>query len=652
MDYDNQIEKILSLIKNNDDQGFINLIKDLDEKKEFIPLYEYLRNEYNYEYVKQFEKKLMESDETLNIFGSNFPYKLFIKIFYDDYNLKYRIRKDLIANMLLAFSESFDDMYYFIEFLEKAIDEKDDEMIEGFYDIFKNNIGYTEKSMMIDSGNAKTAQKIIDENYNKYSTEIAKFLLSDYVVRKEQEKIRKMFEERSTFKSDFNVIDLSGPSKSKYESIEPLFEKILFDYVDSKEKLYGKKVVMFDKDKKYSMNYDYFIRNLIYSSYSFFKEGERYFMSKFLADKLDVKECHLPEIYVVRKKENVNIFEVFYNNSINTVDFDIRFKGDLNDKQKEIIHDMINRLNKCSYGFQAINNGIIDKTGKITHSHAGYSFFEKIENNINIYYYEPHGTDQFTSTSSRMGMRQFLEYYARQIEQLYPNLKVNVDFVYSGCLRGLQTYTSEYDIGMCQSWTFFWMFLVSKTLDYIKKNNINLTVKQWLPLIEQYFTEEVSKEKVYNLLISFISQLYLDFYNENEAFNSHIKKRLREYYLKPKFIKKGFEEGIQIEDITGREIYELEKMKKEYKEYVNKLAVLTEDFVKRQEALKDVKRRIKEEEKKVSEKEGKKLFENCSYDLDCATKCCKTMGRAKICVPEKECRIRHIYGKGYTKKKE
>ena len=93
-------------------------------------------------------------------------------------------------------------------------------------------------------------------------------------------------------------------------------------------------------------------------------------------------------------------------------------------------------------------------------------------------------------------------------------------------------------------------------------------------------------------------------------------------------------------------------MKKEYKEYVNKLAVLKEDFEKRQEALKEVKRRIKEEEKKVSEKEGKKLFENCNVDLDCATKCCKTMGRAKICVPEKECKIRHIYGKGYTKKKE
>lgn len=67
--------------------------------------------------------------------------------------------------------------------------------------------------------------------------------------------------------------------------------------------------------------------------------------------------------------------------------------------------------------------------------------------------------------------------------------------------------------------------------------------------------------------------------------------------------------------------------------YDNELALLKEDFLKRHEALKNVKIRISEEEKKVSEKEGKKLFENCSYDLECPTKCCKTMGRAKICVP-------------------
>jgi hypothetical protein len=629
MNYDNQIKKIFSSIKKNDDQGFINLIKDLDEKKEFIPLYQYLEDEWGYEYLQQLKKKLMDIDETLNIFASNFPNKIWYKVV-TDYKIKSRIKKDLIPKILFVFSQDYDDIGYFIEFLEKAINEKDDEMIKGFYDIFMNNISYNQKTMMIDSRTVKTAQKLIDENYNSYSTEILKSLLNIYEGQKEDKNIKKIIEQNY---------------EKNISSIKPVFKEIIFDYVDSKDKLYGKKVVMFDKDKKYSMNYDYFVRNLIYSSKMFFKEGEKYYMGKFLADKLDVKECFLPRMFVTRRKENVNIFEVMYGKE-NKVNFDIRFEDNLH-KQKEMINDIINRINKCSYGFQPLGIGIIDKSRKISSAHAGFSFFEKIGNNINIYYYEPHGTNEITSSAHRMGMPDFLKYLVQQINKLYPELNIKIDFKYSGCLHGLQSYVGKYDIGMCESWTFFWMFLVSKTLDYIKKNNINLTIEEWLPLIEKYFTEEVEEKKVYNLLISFISQLYLEFNNENKAFNSHIKKLLRDYYLKPKFIKAGFEEGIVIEDITGREIYELEKMKKEYKEYVNKLAVLKEDFLKRQEAFKDVKRTIKEEEKKVSEKQGKKLFENCNVDLECATKCCKTMGRAKICVPEKECKIRHIYGKGF-----
>ena len=632
MDYDKEINKIFSLIKNNDNQGFVNLIKDLDEKKEFIPLYQYLDDEYDYQYLKQFKNKLMEIDETLNILASNLPNKIWYEVV-TDYNLKSRIKKDLIPKILFALSQNYDDIGYFINYLEKAIQEKDNEMIKGFYDIFMNNITYDQKTTMVDSRSIKKAQKLIDENYNEYSTEILKSLLNIYEGKEEEKNLEEKIEQN--YEKNISLI-------------EPIFKEILFDYVDSKDKLYGKKVVMFDKDKKFTMSYDYFVRNLIYSSHRFYKEGEKYYMGKFLADKLNVKECFLPEMFVRRREENVNMFEVWYGDK-NNVSFDIRFENNLNNKQEEIVNNIVDRINKCPYGFQDLGIGIIDKNGKWVHGHAVFCFFEKIGNNINLYYYEPHGRDQFMSASYKMGMPDFLKYLVKQINKLYPELNVKIDFTSSGCRQGLQNYTSGYDIGMCESWTFFWMFLVSKTLDYVKKNNINLTIEEWLPLIEKYFTESIDEKKVYNLLISFISQLYLEFNNENKAFNSHIKSLLRSY-LNPKFLKAR--KGIEIEDITGREIYELEKMKKEYKEYVNKLAVLKEDFVKRQEALKDVKRKIKEEEKKVSEKQGKKLFENCNVDLDCSTKCCKTMGRAKICVPEKECKIRHIYGKGFTRNKK
>jgi len=128
----------------------------------------------------------MEIDETLNIFASNFPNKIWYKVV-TDYKIKSRIKKDLIPKILFAFSQNYDDISYFIEFLEKAINEKDDEMIKGFYDIFKNNISLNQKTMMIDSRTVKTAQKLIDENYNEHSTEILKSLLNIYEDGKKEE---------------------------------------------------------------------------------------------------------------------------------------------------------------------------------------------------------------------------------------------------------------------------------------------------------------------------------------------------------------------------------------------------------------------------------------------------------------------------------
>ena len=193
---------------------------------------------------------------------------------------------------------------------------------------------------------------------------------------------------------------------------------------------------------------------------------------------------------------------------------------------------------------------------------------------------------------------------------------------------------------MCESWSFFWMYLVTKTLKYVKEKNLNLTIEEWLPLIETYFTREVDVETIYNLLISFISQLYIEFNNENKDFNNHVKKLLRKIYLSPSHIKvHSFTKGIVIEDITGREIYELQQLKKQYKEYVNKLAILKEDFLKRQEAVKDIKNKISEEEERISLKQGKRLFENCSLGTECASKCCKSVkGFRNMCVPHTECR--------------
>ena len=759
MDYDQEIEDIFSFIKENDMESFIKHIKDLEEKGKLLDFYKFVISEYNFDGIQQ---QMFKNDETLNIFARNFPKSMAKDLDadindeeeidddedindeeeIDDDTLKSRIAKNILPNVLI-YSDKF------IQHLKDAIQKEDDELIKGIYDIFINldDEDKVEIAEQIDERVDLIAQNIINQNYNKYSSEIVLSLLDIkkgedemkvnffqnlveaiknkddkmitdlykiYMREMSEDEQKKIVKEANDFEmvakklisenyNEFSTRILSSLLEiykrhaekrekklreqvnkiieENYEkhisSIRPVFEEILFDYVDSKDELYGRKVVMFDENKKYTMNYDFFVRNLIYASYSFEKED---YIGQFLADKLKVEKCFLPGI-IVKRKEKSDIFTVKYNE--NKVDFvmtahitqlkgtrganidptivykepdgslgrfqnltalpdftkysqeELRWRDQqytLDYKRKKIIDDLINDISKCSYGFQPLT---IDIEGRKA-PHAVFSFFEKMENNINIYYYDPHGTQD--SFSYNVGVPEFLIYLVKQINIFYPQLNVKIDFKYSGCLIGLQSYTNQYDIGMCESWTLFWMFLVSKTLDYVKKNNLNLTIEQWLPLIEKYFTQEVEKKKIYNLLISFISQLYIEFNNKNKKFNNYVKTRLREYYLTPKFLDKKNREGIIIEDITGRELYELEKLKKEYKQYVNKLAVLKEDFYKRKEAYKKVKEKIAEEAEKVAEKSGTKIFEKCKKSSECSTNCCKKIKKTNICVPQEDCK--------------
>lgn len=743
MDFDQEFEDITSFIQENDNKSFVKRIKDLEARGEFKVFYYNVISEYdNFDDIKQ---EMYNDDETLNIFANHFPIIVAEDLKYDK-TLISRIEKNILPKVLVHSKK-------FIDYLEEAIEEQDDDLIKGIYDEFielddeeKLNIIYNTHSFEL-----MAEYHTYEDNYKKYSTEIFSSLLDIYNKENDMklnffqnlvkaiknrddaiiEKLNRIYQQKFTdidkekiikniddfemvtkrlISENYNEISTTILSsllemykthaekkeeklreqvnkiiEENYEkyisSIRPIFEEILFDYVDSKDELYGRKVVMFDENKKYTMNYDFFVRNLIYASIDFENEGEEYYMGQFLADKLKIEKCFLREM-IVKRKENTDIFSVTYNQ--NKVDFDMtahvaQLKGtrganldptivykepdgslvsfqnltalpdftkysqeelrwrdqqySLDYKRKKIIDELINDISECSYGFQPLT---IDIEGDNA-PHAVFSFFEKIENNINIYYYDPHGTT-YKSFSYKVGIPEFLIYLVKQINNFYPQLNVKIEFKYSGCLMGLQSYTEEYDIGMCESWTLFWMFLVSKTLDYVKKNNLNLTIEQWLPLIEKYFTQEVDKKKIYNLLISFISQLYIEFNNKNKKFNNYVKTRLREYYLTPKFLDKKFREGIIIEDITGRQIYELEKLKKEYNQYVNKLAVLKEDFNKRKEAYKKVKEKITEEEEKVAKKSGTKIFEKCKKSSECSTNCCKKIKKTNICVPEEECK--------------
>jgi hypothetical protein len=59
------------------------------------------------------------------------------------------------------------------------------------------------------------------------------------------------------------------------------------------------------------------------------------------------------------------------------------------------------------------------------------------------------------------------------MNKLYPDKNINIEFTTANCRIGLQAYVGDLDIGMCETWTLFWMFLVLRTLVYVNKNNID-----------------------------------------------------------------------------------------------------------------------------------------------------------------------------------
>ena len=188
MDYDKQFELLQSLLNKNDKKGFINFIKNLDQEDKLIDLYNYLQFEADELFLEKFKNLIYENDETLNIFASSLPDVVMTDIETGEThdNLISRIDENLKPNLLILAPNA-------LEYLELAIDEKDDEFIEGFYNNFIN-LSDSQKTKLIKtiSDFQATAKNIIKENYNTYSTKIFKSLLK---IKKRDEDIKLNFME-------------------------------------------------------------------------------------------------------------------------------------------------------------------------------------------------------------------------------------------------------------------------------------------------------------------------------------------------------------------------------------------------------------------------------------------------------------------------
>ena len=96
-----------------------------------------------------------------------------VKFIYDQYKYSF-------INFNNLFSKQNDDLPYFPDYLKIAMENKDDELVKAFYDLYFNHIGYNEKITIVENFKSNI-EKLLKENYNQYSNAILQDLL-DLVI--------------------------------------------------------------------------------------------------------------------------------------------------------------------------------------------------------------------------------------------------------------------------------------------------------------------------------------------------------------------------------------------------------------------------------------------------------------------------------------
>ena len=154
-----------------------------------------------------------------------------------------------------------------------------------------------------------------------------------------------------------------------------------------------------------------------------------------------------------------------------------------------------------------------------------------INNVLNVYYYDPHGT-QGKSWSSEHKIYDFLSIFFNDMKISMNNYGITniilkrYDIM---CPIGIQSYSARYDIGMCQIFSSLWLYLVIKIIDTAKEQNISLPeTDKWIFLINKYFTTNFNPKQMYNSLLLFISNKYTLFTQENKE-NKEYKEELEKY---------------------------------------------------------------------------------------------------------------------------
>jgi len=399
-----------------------------------------------------------------------------------------------------------------------------------------------------------------------------------------------------------------------------------------------------DLQRSFNVPYDFFLRG-IYRYAEYLEENLGTNMDKVLFENVigslygDDAKC-ISHLYMKKQKDS-RLFDFIFNKTIKSNLFDAN--------TGTIINAILSIYSKCKFGSIIVSSYRNDEEG-----HRTLIYIENIDNVLNIYYYDPHGSSEY-SWSNKVNVYDTIKIFFEGMKGLAGNFGIRdiiVNKFENICLFGIQAISATYDIGMCQIFSSLWLYSVTKIIAEATKNNLILPkTADWIYLVDDYYISRFNAKQRYNALILFISKLY-NFYAENTPSFTRELERYNDYLIrnqeklaeiskfevryKPRKISDDERKETQdyIVKLAQEGIREARKEEAEMKRGImpvktkKRIAEIPVYLEESREYAKKVKKQ-KQKEKEYQQSYAsylpfskKPLFEECYFNFQCISGCC------------------------------
>lgn len=307
----------------------------------------------------------------------------------------------------------------------------------------------------------------------------------------------------------------------------------------------------------------------------------------------------------------------------------------LTDQFKSECLKILNRLDKHNNIIYSLN---LFRNNKNIPGHANVVIFEKDEDAINMYHYEPHG---YGNSDDNIRYDYGTIHILNMIQVglissgVHKPFKVRVTNLNVSCKTGLQVY-SEDEEGYC---IYFSLLIVYYIFQFMSIHDKKVKLHEFIPRVTKYYKHDRSEEYTYMFIVSFAWWLMTTLINKlltQEKKDQIILNTIERLELRRKKHPEDFkEETVQMspEDWEiavqklGPDYFRIEEISTNAKSNIDDSYLLdTFDYYSEQQA--EQKKLTKEQEEKIF---SKRIGEKCEYSYQCMTDRCDW--NTKTCIP-------------------